>query len=429
MSGILWLKKCSIYLKLRPKNEIKGAKELITHSTIQKRFSLLILILATILLPFSSGVSTGLVFSYALPLLLLFLITAMTFYPKVVVYSSDSIVLAVAFVSAVIPLLTSFLTTDPLKGIWRALAYLMGFLILLIFCYNRAFRGKFSRYLTLSSAWFSIALSLYYLINFLYKSITIGLSTVLLERYVGGAASLPWGASNTIAACLLIGIIVSLFSFNITKMRIYYFAYIISFLTILMTFSRTAIILSVLYLLAFSLITHRKKIVILPLLTVALLAIVALLATGGVTVALERLVQDRTNTQDLTNLNSRSDIWTTFLNYFSDHPFSPLGYYGALQKFGVSAHNSYLTTLVEQGFLGLIAMISLPLVVGMRLLRHVPTKKLRRANLCLLIGLLTVHINLFFEDPNFTHQYIIMYWIFISLIVSWTIRSEKEKSV
>ena len=85
-------------------------------------------------------------------------------------------------------------------------------------------------------------------------------------------------------------------------------------------------------------------------------------------------------------------------------------------------HNILLTTTVEMGWFGLFVFLGLWVCVFSRTIQstlHLPEPQRAHAK-GLLVGLIGVAINLQFEDPNYTQQYILYSWLFLGLAVLCT---------
>jgi len=256
--------------------------------------------------------------------------------------------------------------------------------------------------------------------NLALKIHAYGLSAVLLERYVGGAASLPWGATNTIGACLMIPLL-SLFAFTEEPMRFQWLASILLVLAILSTCSRTLLIL--LLLLFVGILFLEKRMALLKIIGVvlALLVLISRYLVEQDAEALSMLMASRTEMGELYTLNDRIHIWQLFWSKFSSNPFNGVGYYGSLDAFGFSGHNILLTTLVEGGLMGLLPMLAF--LVGMFIyvscagrgrVDRIPLLRLNRGALC--FGILM--LNLLVEDAQYTYAYIAYFWVFVAMLKS-----------
>lgn len=112
------------------------------------------------------------------------------------------------------------------------------------------------------------------------------------------------------------------------------------------------------------------------------------------------------NTDNIKGLGNRTELMERVFNYFLDNPFSPIGYYGSLDKFEHSSHNYFITVLVEQGIMSLIVSIFTVLSL----------LSLSKKNVILNTGVKVIFLNLSLEDANFTHPYIVYFWIFVAIV-------------
>lgn len=309
---------------------------------------------------------------------------------------------------AIVPVITSLFAFDVGASLIRSMSGLFGYLIFicLISLYQRRkFILNDCLYIITSSG---VVLSLYYIVNFSLQSAQYGFSLVISERTVGGLASLPWGASNIISAVLLFSLIASLHLINVNKkINLIHVSALIILLGIFLTLSRTGIFLSLL-LLAFYFF-QKNFLRKLPALLFIIVIFSALMYSWSVIdpLSFESLLNDRV---EVDGGNGRLDIWKEKLEFLAENISNPIGYYSSLYVFnGVSAHNFYITTLIEQSFLGLLSLCFL-FYPFFRL------KAFLNENRLILFGFFLCMINLFFEDANSNQQYIFIFWLYISII-------------
>ena len=301
-------------------------------------------------------------------------------------------------------------------------------------------------------------MSAYFIINFALALQDNPLDVVLLERENGGFMSLPWGATNTIAACLMMPLFLAVERFISLKpikkvdlmtkkiglaptrigfakqidfapkqanRKIVLAAIAIIVLAILITQSRNAILCATLGLIAIGILTKNTKFTF-AFITVTTIAIgvASMFYTQDLDAVFAARVGDQA--QDVEGFNGRTFLWGTSVVYFLEHALQPVGYFGMLAKLGHTAHNIFLTTVIEQGILGLGAYL---LFLGNNFLFCL--KKLsykyfsfttKRTMIIYLIAMLTIIMQLQFEDANLTAQNIIYQWLFLALMYLSTYR-------
>ena len=118
--------------------------------------------------------------------------------------------------------------------------------------------------------------------------------------------------------------------------------------------------------------------------------------------------------------NGRTSVWEISLLYFSQHPLQPLGYFGMLGKIGHTAHNIFMTTLIEQSIIGLIAYTlftinNFSFCMSKILTKYLPSPTKTRA-VFYIIAMASIFVQLQFEDSNLTSQNIVYQWVFLSLM-------------
>jgi len=270
-----------------------------------------------------------------------------------------------------------------------------------------------------------LTLASYYLINLTIMCIAFGPASVLVERYVGGLSSLPWGASNVIAAALLIALTASLSNMPlketwISRVRPYFSIIIVA--GILATLSRTVSILAI-FILIFFFLKSEKKMYKLFCIAVAASAVAYIfpLYVDFDSDALVRLIEDRTSTDKIRDLNNRSDIWNDSIKRIVGYPLEPFGYYGSLDAVGSSSHNALLTSLVEQTAIGALPFICLWLwlfINGITRGFSWRVESKHAKGKVLSIGSAVIAANLLFEDPHYTAPYLIFFWTLLSIFAN-----------
>lgn len=385
------------------------------------------------LLPFSTGTGAGsFVIMFAFPFLaLLFFFIAGSFITRKerIKYPSDlklSLIFAVIHLFAIF--IASLMNQNLIMSFARSVFDFFGFAIFL-YITSHASKNENAALvynkLSLIFVWSGVIMSAYFIVNFLLAIQQNSLDQVLLERENGGLMSLPWGASNTIAGCLMMPFFLALDrSFNMQSLKknsrtVMFLAMLLIMFAIIVTQSRNVIITLLLGLIFIGILTKNVKPTILFITTiVTIVASLALFSGQDLSSIFEARVGDQA--QDVGGFNGRTTLWEVSIAYFAIHPFSPLGYFGMLGEIGHTGHNIFLTTLLEQGILGLIAYI-LFLINNLGFcLKKIYDKHLsfgiRRRMTLYLIAMLSMLLQLQFEDSNLTAQNIVYHWIFLALM-------------
>lgn len=385
----------------------------------------ILLALGMFLLPFSTSAGEqSIVFSYGLPFLFLFALGSLArqllrFFrvPEQLALLTVLAVLSTAWIVA-----TSLIATAPLPSLGRAAVHVAGLFVFLHLlslgtATPHATSVEFHRWsevLLLSG----VIMAAYFAIVFALAISDRDVLEVLSERWIGGGYSLPWGASNSIAAALLFPLIAGL-ALALENSPQWWRTAAIAMITfgILLSLSRNAIACTVLLFLGYSLVSKRAT----PAMISGVVLLAALLAAewyeAGV---LQEILGIRLgDSYELGTLNHRLQIWTDLLPLVADHLFWPIGFYGSLSTFDeISPHNAVLTTALEQGYVGLLLAFLLFAAIVRRLVVGLPDESAYGASArrTLLIGVLVVALNLQFEDPHFTYPYIIYAWFYLGLI-------------
>ena len=130
--------------------------------------------------------------------------------------------------------------------------------------------------------------------------------------------------------------------------------------------------------------------------------------------------------ENLTNLNSRLDLWTEAWNAFVERPVFGHGYFSSrelfLETIGLGgAHNAYIEVIVSAGMVGVLAA-SLLLFIWLRQLRqlsHMPDR-------ALLVGLLAA-----MAANGFSAQYVMQSGtgsnVWFLLLAAWTVVALREQ--
>lgn len=389
-----------------------------------------LLALALYLLPFSLGEEIVVV-SYSLPVFVLLLL----YYAARFVHAPTRIdrgvadILIVSGIVVVIMVTTSFFAQDVFRSLSRVAFHLNGWFILFFFCTSivtgdrdadiRKYKGLVKIFVRSG-----VVMAAYYIVNFIFQSLEHGVEPVLAERWTGGLASLPWGASNTVAAALLMPFSICLLvlaeeppaggepgGLGLSRAEWVIYALVMA-LGVLFTLSRTvAAVLSML--LIFFFMRRAKTAALISALSIALVAFA--LADLGLA---EEIIDQRLFSGDIDTFNNRSEIWSDFWGFIASNPFGLIGYYNALFDIGYTGHNFSLTTYVEQSLLGWLAAAAL-FVLLLRKSAAIASGKQandRAHGRFLIAALCAIALNLHFEDAYYTHQYITYWWLFVSLV-------------
>lgn len=395
----------------------------------------IIFLISMCLLPFSTGTGNGsgsFVVTFAFPfLLLLFLLIVANFINRKekINYPDElklSILCALLHMFAIF--ISSLMNQSLVISFARSIFDLIGFTIFLYITSNSSITknakltyNKVALILILSG----FIMSAYFIGNFVVAIQQNSLEQVLLERENGGLMSLPWGASNTIAACLMMPLFLALDrAFNMKPIKksdslVMFFSMLIIIIAIIITQSRNAIITLVIGLTLIGGFTKNIKLILIffGLIATLFFAIVSFSGQDLDNIFAARLGDQA---QDVGGFNGRTLLWEVSIAYFLNHPLEPLGYFGMLAEMGHTAHNVFLTTLLEQGVLGLIMYILFLIDNFAFCIKRMCTKLLsftsKRRMTLYLIAMFSILIQLQFEDSNLTAQNIIYQWVFLSLM-------------
>ncbi len=385
------------------------------------------------LVPFSTGTGAGsfvIMFAFPFLVLLFFFIAGSLIARKERINYPDDLKLSLLFagIHLFAIFIASLMNQSLVMSFARSVFDFFGFAIFM-YITSHASKNKNAAlvYSKLSPifVWSGAIMSVYFIINFLLAVQQNSLDQVLLERENGGLMSLPWGASNTIAGCLMMPFFLALDrAFNTKSLKfnsraMMFLAMLLIMFAIIVTQSRNVIITLLLGLTFVGVLTKNIKPTILFLATIVTIVVsIALLSGQDLSSIFEARVGDQA--QDVGGFNGRTTLWEASILYFSTHPFSPLGYFGMLGEMGHTGHNIFLTTLVEQGMFGLVAYI-LFLINNLGFcLKKIYDKSLsfgiRRRMTLYMIAMLSILLQLQFEDSNLTAQNIVYQWMFLALM-------------
>ena len=265
----------------------------------------------------------------------------------------------------------------------------------------------------------------YFVVRFATAVVSDGIAAVVVDRVTGGVYSLPWGATNVVASPLILPFFLT---FALSKSATGAFEralYIVSRALLLsaiaVSLSRSAgiAVAAGLAALAVTLRGPQRRALIWFLIFVVLMVVAAdRLNNGVLTEQFFSVFAGRFEGSDLASLNGRSEIWSDFASAFSRTPLLGIGYFAAMGELGSTGHNFALTTLVERGIIGL-ALSSLVLFAAVwywyDAIRRAREPELRLFLIALGAGGAASVLHLFFEDANFTQQYMILSWVALAL--------------
>jgi O-antigen ligase len=400
------------------------------------------------LLPFSTGTGSGsFVISFAFPfLILLSLFISGVFITRKerVNYSQDlKLTLLCGMLHVFAIFIASLMNENLVLSFARSIFDFVGFAMFWYITSNSSVsKDAILVYNKVSSLFIlsGFLMSVYFIINFLLAVQQNSLDKVLLERENGGLMSLPWGASNTIAACLMMPFFSALDRlFNAPaqapaetqiqtqilvkkkkkKSNWMLVIMVTIVMAILITQSRNVTITLLLSTIVIGGSTKNGK---QTLIFVGLLAVIFIAITSFYGQDLDTIFDARVGdgAADIGGFNGRTTLWVLSIDYFFNHPLAPLGYFGMLGELGHTGHNIFLTTLVEQGIFGLVAYILFTINNFTFCFKKMATKSLsfvtKRRMVLYTIANFAILIQLQFEDSNLTAQNIVYQWIFLALM-------------
>ncbi|MBD9599027.1 hypothetical protein IB252_04135 [Pseudomonas sp. PDM10] len=360
-----------------------------------------------IFLGFSTSPEDGGVLSFGTPF---FIASMLAFMPVIFRYLADMdwrFFLFPFLYIFLIVVMTAF-SFSPFQSSVRAFFNVVGFVIYLgLICSvlsQRLSVQALARILICSGA----MLAMYFIVNFFLSSMEHGIQQVLLERYVGGAMSLPWGASNTIAQVLLLSAV----SYTILDERRKFDFLMFCFIAvgICLTFSRSNMLL---LLLLFFVVFRMRQLVVVGFISVFVLGVFLaymVISVGWDLSGFDTFLSSRTDVELLATGNGRLQTMMEKIDYLVDHPFEPIGYYSSLFHFELSAHNFWMTSLIEESLVAVLVSLGFFFFVGRTVFRR---------DRSVFFGFLIIMMALMVEDPHFTQQYITSFWVYLALLVAF----------
>lgn len=364
-------------------------------------------VLGMIFLGFSTSPEDGGVLSFGTPF---FIAAMLAFMPVIFRYLADidwRFFLFPFLYIFLIVVMTAF-SFSPFQSSVRAFFNVVGFVVYLgLICSvlsQRLSVQALARILIFSGA----VLAMYFIVNFFLSSMEHGIQQVVLERYVGGAMSLPWGASNTIAQVLLLSAV----SYTILEERrkFDFLMFCLIAVGICLTFSRSNMLL--LFLLLFFVFRMRQLIMVgfVSVFVLGVFFAYMVISVGWDLSGFDTFLSSRTDVELLATGNGRLQTMIEKIDYLVDHPFEPIGYYSSLFHFELSAHNFWMTSLIEESLVAVLVSLGFFFFVGRTVFR-------RDRNV--FFGFLIIMMALMVEDPHFTQQYITSFWVYLALLVAF----------
>lgn len=376
-----------------------------------------LLLLAAALLPFSTTSESVVgVQSFGLPILCLAVLRML---PAAVTRAGKDVPRAVMSLillggAAVLWLtITCFWAPNVPASLSRALIHVLGYVLFVVVVVGAG--GVHSTQVTLRTLMLSFVVSscacaAYYLVNLLMVTASFGVDDVFVERYVGGLMSLPWGATNTIAGFLLVGLLLALVERSSFSPALLWGVVALHSTALIFTLTRNAIPLAVI-----AILLGARKSELRWVLTAVGAAVLAGLLISGQEFApgAQALYDDRiAAASDPTS--GRLDSWIEKIEYMVKNPLGFTGFYSSIYLFGLSAHNFLLNVMVEQGLIGGVLSAAFLFALAVLPCRARVQPPGSRGLLSYRVAWLLIAANLSFEDANFTQQYIIIFWVFVT---------------
>lgn len=379
------------------------------------------------LMPFSSGASAGsVVIAFGLPALALAILCILLYFATTGLRFGRGFIVPIMVMGAVLYFVIAYTVTAPnlVASASRATVHALGFIVFLYLLRLHRIEPvtRTIIYRRVANALFlsGIVLALYFLSVVTLASLQFGLGEVLLSRSLGGLMSLPWGASNVIAGALLMPLFTGLARHSPSHRGIRRHAKWLGIglilLAIVTSQSRGAIFALFASLLAIMFAQRSLKPILLGAgLLGIIIGTVVIFAPDLITGALSFRLGAA---NDQITLNGRTDIWAEFLSRFAQQPLTPIGYYGSLYIFEATGHNLLITTLLEQGVLGVLAILAVYSVASLWSWKgsrsSIPAT--RHACTYYFAGVVALFVSAQMEDPNFTQIFIVYSYIFFGLL-------------
>lgn len=381
------------------------------------------LISGLFLTPFSTGVTSGYpVISFGLPFLFLALLLSVATPGGAAFALPRPIAPALLAAGAVVFVMALFSFDSPFpdRSVGRLVPNIIGFALVfrLMSIYRKdpeyLLKGAL-RLLAISGA----ILSIYYIINLGIAVSQFGLNAVMRARTVGGLAALPWGATNMISAVLIFPHIACYLLRLRYKDRWIGPALFLILFTVVLTLSRSGILVHGMLLFTAGLLAGYYRFLLYGLVSVALFLVgYAQIDPDG----LSQLFDARLNPGGDVS-NGRLDSFREKAAFVAENLMTPIGYYGSLFVFnGLTAHNFVLTLLIEQGLLGFVCFLFFASSAMYALFRRRNVSELdATCRRLLFVGSGLAFVNLMVEDANFSQPYIVYFWTFFLITMTFSL--------
>lgn len=247
------------------------------------------------------------------------------------------------------------------------------------------------------------------------------------------------GNPNSLGLVLMVSIPITLglLLMDKIKMRFFLISIIIQLIALVMTYSRTNIIVTLFIITIFSILFKRegnKR--------SGIQTFIKLIVFFGVVTAPIFFINSKYSLKGL-DLSDRQIAWEMLISEFKNHPFTGMGFNVSVEFLErtwfdiLNAHNLYIGILAELGILGLIIMLislSSVIILVIRVLYpfnrkylQKPQYKMLLLNICLIIG---IYINQFteiilFRAPDFLNL-LWVYLVFSSLKLKEQLLQDKK---
>lgn len=275
------------------------------------------------------------------------------------------------------------------------------------------------------------ALAVVFLVHFVLAVQQYSLYEVFMDRVVGGKMALQWGASNLIAANLLLfpllGLYLGVRSMRSTAKAYYYGVAGLQMFAMVLTLSRNAMLsmaIATSILLMLRIVRFRE--LLKWSLSSLILAAIALTVFRLESSVLWERILFRFTSGDFLTFNGRLQIWMNTWQLYLTSPLLGVGYYGSLAKMGHSAHNIWLLTLTENGPLALLLRIAFYWLLARRVylaFKHDKAQDTTSLPGILFAILVASLVDMTFEDVLLNTQYIIYSWMFYGICWGVALRS------
>ncbi len=396
------------------------------------RFLRNIIFLIFMLLPFSTSIEMGAVINFGVFLnyifLPLFVVKIISVNKKHHISKLDTFILLIIVLLQAWIIFSLKWSTNFGAAFLRASYFSLGSLIFFLYLVTSS-KQQFVTNLVKSVNIFSILLSIYFLSNFSFSVYEIGFAKTIVQRFVGGAMALPWGASNIISVvliCSLVTLSLSELFLNITVKKT---TLLLISIAIILTLSRTgtAILVVLLGLLLLSRLSLMKSILVsLSFILIAPTAIIF----SFVFLSKVDFFANRYSTSNFTSMNGRGEIWSHYLDKIGSDLFNLHGFYGALASNVYTPHNIFISFYYDTGIVGFLLLVLLICFLSVRVLLSslkISLNKKPFTFLSILLTPLLMLLNLSFEDGIYVPATWYMFFTILVLLIHRNNNYENNK--